>query len=53
MTVSSFRQRRQAATAHRWEYLHTGEAAVAVSSDAVAASGDESDRVLDGGGTWG
>ena len=52
MSVSWFRQRRQAATAHRWEYLHTGEAAVAVSS------GDESDRVLGGGGslrggTWG
>ena len=50
--VSCFRQRRQAATAHRWEDLHTGEAAVSVSS------GDESDRVLGGGGslrggTWG
>ena len=49
MGVSFFRQRRQAATAHRWEDLHTGEV-VAV---AFEASGDESDRVLDGGGTWG
>ena len=51
--VSSFRQRRQAATAHRWEDIDTGEAAVA-----VVASDDESDRVLGGGGslcggTWG
>ena len=52
--VSSFRQRRQAATAHRWEDLYTGEAAAVV----VVSSGDESGRVLDGGGslrggTWG
>ena len=55
MGVSCFRQRRQAATAHRWEDLHTGEAAVAV---ATPSSGDESNRVLGGGGslrggTWG
>ena len=53
MPVSSFRQRRQAAIAHRWEDIDTGEAAVA-----VVASDDESDRVLGGGGslrggTWG
>ena len=53
MATSFFRQRRQAATAHRWEDLHTGEEAVA-----VEASGDESDCVLGGGGslrggTWG
>ena len=60
MVASCFRQRRQAATAHRWEDLHTGEAAVVVSSGdvAVPASCDESDRVLGGGGslrggTWG
>ena len=51
--VSSFRQRRQAAIAHRWEDIDTGEAAVA-----VVASDDESNRVLGGGGslrggTWG
>ena len=52
--VSCFRQRRQAATVHRWVDLHTGELVAA----AVVSSGDESDRVLDGGGslrggTWG
>ena len=46
--VSCFRQRRQAATVHRWVDLHTGEAVTV-----IPASGDESDRVLDGGGTWG
>ena len=52
MGASSLRQRRQAATDDRWEDLHTGEAVP------VVASGDESDRVLGGGGslrggTWG
>ena len=56
MASSCFRQRRQAATAHRWEDLHTGEEVAAVV--AVVSSGDESDRVLGGGGslrggTWG
>ena len=51
--TSSFRQRRQAATDDRWVDLRAGEAAVA-----VVSSGDESDRVLGGGGslrggTWG
>ena len=52
MPGSSFRQRRQAATVHRWKDHDTGEAVP------VVASGDESDRVLGGGGslrggTWG